>query len=195
VICETNPAPYRRLDRRRSPTRLLAEVRHSEHVDLSIRTARVTDQDALADISRSASLSNDGDRANLLAHPELLAFDVAWTKNSRVRVAIVAGDIVGFATTRPLHDGSIELDDLFVDPGWMRRGVARALMSDAVAAARAEGRSRIEVSANIHARAFYDAAGFVTDGRVDTPFGPTPRMHLDLSEGDSPSVAEPAEAE
>jgi GNAT superfamily N-acetyltransferase len=190
---QTNPAPHLRLDGGRWPTRLLTQVRHTEHVDLSIRTARAADQDALADIFRLASLSNDGDRDNLLAHPELLAFDVAWTNNSRVRVAIVAGDIVGFATTRPLVDGSVELDDLFVDPGWMRRGVARALMSDAVAAAREEGLSRIEVSANVHATAFYDTAGFVTAGTVDTPFGPTPRMHLDLSEVDSPTVAESGE--
>jgi ribosomal protein S18 acetylase RimI-like enzyme len=179
--------------RRRSPTRLLAVVRHTEPVDLSIRSARAADQDALADIFRRASLTHDGDRDNLLAHPELLAFDAAWTKNSRVRVAIVAGDVVGFATTRPLDDGSVELDDLFVDPGWMRRGVARALVSDAVTAAREEGRSRIEASANVHATAFYDAAGFVTTGTLDTPFGLTPRMHLDLSEVDSPTVAESGE--
>ena len=110
-----------------------------------------------------------------------------------MRVAIVAGGVVGFATTRALDHGSVELDDLFVGPGWMRRGVARALMADAVSAAKAEGRSRIEVSANVHARAFYDTAGFVTTSTVDTPFGPTLRMHLDLNEVDNPTGAESAE--
>ena len=64
---------------------------HTEQVDLWIRTARTADQDAIAGIFRRASLSNDGDRDNLFAHPELLAFDTGWTKNSRVRVAIAAG--------------------------------------------------------------------------------------------------------
>ena len=66
-------------------------------------------------------------------------------------------------------------------------------MSDAVAAAREEGLSRIEVSANVHARAFYEAVGFVTAGTVDTLFGPTPRMHLDLGEADGSTTVETAD--
>jgi hypothetical protein len=38
---------------------------------------------------------------------------------------------------------------------------------------------RIDVTANTHARAFYEAAGFVHDGRTETPGGPGHRMHLD----------------
>ncbi|HEU4840648.1 MAG TPA: GNAT family N-acetyltransferase [Ilumatobacteraceae bacterium] len=161
-------------------------------MELSIRTARVGDHDVLADIFRRASLSNAGDRDNLLAHPELLVFDRAWIEHGRVRVAVVAGRVVGFATTRPVDDDTAELDDLFVDPGRMRRGVARALVSDAVAAARGEGRSRIDVSANVHAGAFYEAVGFVSVGTVDTLFGPTPRMRLDLGEVDGPALADSA---
>jgi GNAT superfamily N-acetyltransferase len=164
-------------------------VRHTDEVELSIRTAWADDHDALADIFRRASLSNAGDRDNMLAHPELLVFDRAWIEHGRVRVAVVAGRVVGFATTRPVDDGSAELDDLFVDPGWMRRGVARALVSDAVAVAQGEGRSRIDVSANVHAMAFYEAVGFVAMGTVDTLFGPTPRMRLEV---DGPPVADSA---
>lgn len=136
--------------------------------------------------------SNEGDQANLLAHPELLVFDAAWTKNSRVRVALVCEFVVGFATTRALDADAVELDDLFVDPAWTRRRVGRALLSDAVVAARADGVARIEVSGNVHATAFYEAAGFVTQTMVDTPFGPTPRMHLGLGQRDS-TAAEAAE--
>jgi hypothetical protein len=38
---------------------------------------------------------------------------------------------------------------------------------------------RIEVTANKHAQAFYEAAGFVHDGLTQTPGGPAHRMHLD----------------
>jgi ribosomal protein S18 acetylase RimI-like enzyme len=67
-----------------------------------------------------------------------------------------------------------------VDPDWMRRGIGRALVSDTAATARARNLSRIEVTANDHALAFYEAVGFVRDGTVSTPFGSAPRMHLDV---------------
>jgi hypothetical protein len=40
--------------------------------------------------------------------------------------------------------------------------------------------SRIEVTANPHAMAFYERAGFVPDGTAETRFGAAPRMRLDL---------------
>jgi hypothetical protein len=89
---------------------------------------------------------------------ELLGFDTAWTK-SRVRVALVGELIVGFGTARALDGDAVELDDLFVDPAWTRPGVARALLSDAVAAARVDGVSRIEVMASVHANAFAKWSG------------------------------------
>ena len=84
------------------------------------------------------------------------------------------GRIVGFATLL-----GAELEDLFVDPAWMRRGIGRALLLDAVAVARAQGLERVEVTANPHALPFYERVGFVPDGTVETDFGPGTRMHRD----------------
>ena len=65
-------------------------------------------------------LSNEGDRALIAAHPEFLVFsDVRRAADS----CAVDGDrVLGFATT--LVAGVDELTDLFVDPDWMRRGIA-----------------------------------------------------------------------
>ena len=57
--------------------------------------------------------------------------------------------------------GVFELEDLFVDPGWMRRGIATALVASIADAVRARGGERLEVTANEHALGFYTAAGFV----------------------------------
>lgn len=143
-----------------------------------VRDARPADLAAVRAIYRRASLSNEGDRANLLAHPEVLEFSDGPVRDGRTRVATVDGVVVGFAT--PVWgDDAVELEDLFVDPRWMRRGVAMALVRDLVAAAR--GRvGRIEVSANPHAAAFYEAAGFVVDGVANLRWGVAPRMHLDI---------------
>jgi ribosomal protein S18 acetylase RimI-like enzyme len=125
-------------------------------------------------------LSNEGDRENLLAHPELLEFDAAALDNGATRVAVVDGLVVGFATLRLVDDMAAELDDLFVDPDWMRNGVARALVSDLVEAAKRRGIARIDVAANGHAMGFYEAAGFIADGTVETTFGPATHMHLNV---------------
>ncbi len=140
-----------------------------------IRVAVPADLGALRDLFRRSSLSNAGDRASLLAHPEALEFAGLAVDEGLTRVAVVDGRIVGFATL--LGDG--ELEDLFVDPGFMRRGTGRALVLDAVALARVRGLSRIEVTANGEALGFYESVGFVLDGAVETAFGRGSRMHLD----------------
>jgi GNAT superfamily N-acetyltransferase len=137
--------------------------------ELLIRDSTRADLSALEEIFRRAALTNEGDREWISAHPEQFGIDEANVIEGRTRVAVVEGRIVGFATL--VGD---ELEDLFTDPDWMRRGIATALVRDA-----ASNVHRIEVTANMHAQAFYEAAGFVHDGLTQTPGGPAHRMHLD----------------
>ena len=95
----------------------------------------------------------------------------------RTYVAEEDGSIVGFATWADVG-GTIELEDLFVDPGWRRRGIATALVSRIVDVLRARGAECLEVTANPHARGFYSAAGFIDCGMAETDFGAAPRMML-----------------
>ena len=91
-----------------------------------VRQAEQADASALGDLFRRSSLSNAGDRASLLAHPDALEFSYEAVKEHCVRVAVVDDRIVGFATV--VATGRVgELEDLFVDPDWMRRGVCRHL--------------------------------------------------------------------
>jgi GNAT superfamily N-acetyltransferase len=146
-----------------------------------IRDAGPADVPVLRQVYRRASLSNEGDRMNLLANPDALEWGGLGGDDRRTRVAAIAGGrIAGFATSRPAGD-ALELDDLFVDPGWRRQGAARALVLDVVAHARNQGIGRIQVTANQHALVFYEKAGFVADHEVQTRFGPGLRMHLDVA--------------
>ena len=73
---------------------------------------------------------------------------------------------------------------------WVRRGIATALVLDALANAREREVARIEVTANGHALAFYESVGFVWDGMSQTQFGRGFRMHVDipLSSSGAPAV-------
>ena len=142
-----------------------------------IRLGVPADLRAASDVYRSASLSNAGDRDNLLAHPGYLMLGPHGLAEGRTHVAEEDGSIVGFATWA--RDGRVfELEDLFVDPGWMRRGIAMALVGCIADAVRARGAERLEVTANAHALGFYAAAGFIDCGVSETAFGPARRMVL-----------------
>ena len=116
----------------------------------------------------------------LIAHPEFLLLDEALIGRGRTRVALFDGTIVGFASTSRSGDRTLELDDLFVDPVRRRRGAARELILHICKEASKEHISRIDVTANDHAMAFYRAVGFEGEDRVATEFGVGVRMHVNI---------------
>lgn len=144
-----------------------------------IRLGTLADLPAAASVYRRASLSNPGDRDNLLAHPEYLILQPEGLAEGRTYVAEQDGSVVGFATWARAGD-VVELADLFVDPDWRRRGIAAALVSQIVDVLRARGVRYLEVTANPHAQGFYAAAGFTDCGTAETAFGSGSRKRLSL---------------
>jgi GNAT superfamily N-acetyltransferase len=149
-----------------------------------VREATLGDMPSLQAVFERASLSNEGDRAVLLAHPDVLVYSDEWVRRGDTRAATHAGRVVGFVTA-VLDSGSYEIEDLFVDPDFMRQGIGRALMADVVARARAANVRRVDVTGNGHALAFYFAVGFVRDGDAEVEFGRAHRLHLDIADADS----------
>jgi GNAT superfamily N-acetyltransferase len=150
------------------------------HTGGVIRLGTPADLAAASGVYRRASLSNAGDRDNLLAHPEYLTLGPAGLAEGRTHVAEEDGTVVGFATWIETA-GTMELEDLFVDPDYMRHGIATALVNCIAAVLRACGAEFLEVTANPHALGFYRAAGFTDCGVAETDFGAAPRMVLAIS--------------
>jgi GNAT superfamily N-acetyltransferase len=145
-----------------------------------IRLGTPADFAAADSVYGRASLSNAGDRDILDAHPEYLVLRPDGLAEGRTYVAEEDGAVVGFATWAE-GDGVMELEDLFVDPDYMRRGIGTALVRQVADAMRARGVQRLEVTANPHAMAFYRAAGFADSGVTETEFGAAARMTLGIS--------------
>jgi GNAT superfamily N-acetyltransferase len=145
-----------------------------------IRLGTPADLAAAAGVYRRASLSNAGDRGSLLAHPEHLILGPEGLAEGRTYVAEQDGAVVGFATWAEAA-GTMELEDLFVDPGYMRRGIAAALVSRIAEVVRARGAECLEVTANPHALGFYRASGFTGRGVAETELGAGYRMVLAIS--------------
>ncbi len=151
---------------------------------LVIRAAKPADMPALSAVYRRSSLSNDGDRPDLLANPEFLEFSDLAVREGRTRVATAGDRVVGFATWLAAGGGVVEVEDLFVDPGWMRQGIGTALVLDLIEIVRDAGARRAEVTGNRHALAFYRSVGFTLDHEVATTLGSGLRMHLDITRAD-----------
>jgi GNAT superfamily N-acetyltransferase len=160
-------------------------LRASVSAGACIRDARVAEASALELLQRRASDVWEEYRADLAAHPEAIAAPSDAIAAGRVRVAVDStGRLLGFSTVLPTENGRCELDDLFVEPDVMRRGVGRLLVEDLAARATAAGAKFVDVTANPNAVGFYSCLGFVQTGNTSTQFGPAPRMTLDLRQLD-----------
>jgi GNAT superfamily N-acetyltransferase len=145
-----------------------------------IRLGTPSDLDRVTEVYRDASLSNPGDRDRLLAHPEHLVLEPDGLTEGRTHVAEENGSVVGFATWAETDGGSMELEDLFVDPPWMRRGIATALVNTIADVLRSRGADTLEVTASPDALGFYRSVGFIDVGVAETSFGSAPHLQLRL---------------
>ena len=108
---------------------------------------------------------------------------VPWSRwpAHRARTGRAGTGSSGSLPSPPAQDGGLELEDLFVDPDWRRRGIARHLVRQVVNTARDTGHRRLWVTGNLHALAFYLAVGFIQVDQVPTALGTALRMSLDLN--------------
>jgi GNAT superfamily N-acetyltransferase len=148
----------------------------------AIRLATPSERLALGELHRRSSYVWEEDRANLEAHPDALGVAREAIAAGRVRVAVgPAGELLGFSVVADAAAGVCELEDLFVDPDFMRQGVGRALVEDASGRARATGCCEMTVVAASHNFAFYGSVGFVPGEAVRTRFGPATRLRRRLA--------------
>jgi|SRR5579872_436004 len=142
---------------------------------MAVRKGALQDLPILKTVFRRSSWSNEGDRALLTEHPEFLELTDTAVQEGRTWIAEAEGRVVGFVTLRETPSAA-EVEDLFVDPGFMRRGVGRVLIETIASVAAERGWPQIEVDANPHAQEFYARTGFAESGRVQLEHGIAMRM-------------------
>ena len=142
--------------------------------ELRTRLARPDERDALEDLQRRASLALGEYNEQLEAEPDAIHLPIEQIHAGGVIVAELAERIAGFAAVI-IDENGAELDGLFVEPEFWRRGIGGSLVDLAVHEARLRGLSML-VIANPSARAFYERCGFTVEGEERTRFGPALRM-------------------
>src|SRR5215212_8894407 len=106
---------------------------------VTIRSAQVSERDALEMLQRRSSMHEPMYRAQLAAQPDAIELPVEQVAAGLARVAEHNGVIVGFAVLLNRSADACELDGLFVEPDRMRSGVGRYLVEDAKRIARERG--------------------------------------------------------
>lgn len=139
--------------------------------DVHLRVASPSEKEDLEELQRRASLENPGDRESLLAHPDAIEVPREQLESGSVIVAEAEGMVLGFAAVVPRQDGEAELDALFVEPGFWKRGIGRRLVMRCAVLAESRGARSLHVVGNPHAEGFYAACGFETVGTTMTRFG------------------------
>jgi GNAT superfamily N-acetyltransferase len=88
----------------------------------------------------------------------MLTFSAADLVQAEVITAVVDEEITGFYRLS-VQGRRASLDDLWVRPEWMGRGLGRALFQHARANAGAAGASTLEIESDPNARGFYEKMG------------------------------------
>ena len=96
--------------------------------------------------------------------PEL-AISATDIRDGPTFIAIADAEVGGFYSLRP-SPLAWELDNLWVQPEFMHRGIGRALLAHALATAVRGGASEVTVDADPHAESFYLECGAIRRGEV-----------------------------
>ena len=130
-------------------------------IECRIRPARIGEAAALSELCfRSKQVWGYDDtfmaraRQALRVKPEEIAAGDVWV------AAAADQSIAGVVALAPAGEpATLDLDKLFIEPGWIRGGVGRLLLAHAIGEARRRGATRLTILADPNAAAFYEHNG------------------------------------
>ncbi|HEY8575728.1 MAG TPA: GNAT family N-acetyltransferase [Devosia sp.] len=140
----------------------------------TIRRAELDDLQQLNNVMCRASLAVETGEVlqQLLDKPEYLQLDPGLITSGQVILAECDGVPIGFASYLVSGSAEAELDGMFVDPKYWRRGVGRLLFEAVEHHLVARQAAGIRVVAGVRAVEFYKSVGFLIAGEAKTALGP-----------------------
>lgn len=136
-----------------------------------VREARETDAAALTELCVRSKAHWGYDAEFMRDALEDLTVSPEYVRRNRVRVAEVGGELAAFYSLEVLG-GKIELDNLFVEPRFMGRGLGGMLFGHAAEEARRAGFARMLIVSDPYAESFYLARGARKVGEVPSRVRP-----------------------
>lgn len=126
--------------------------------EFQIRPAKPEEAGTLTEIALAAKAHWGYPREWIERWRPLLTFGPVDLLNAEVAVCTVEGRITAFYRLL-IRDRRAVLDDLWVRPEWIGRGLGRALFLHALESARRQGAAVLEIEADPNAQGFYEKMG------------------------------------
>ncbi len=131
---------------------------HLERHPIHVRQGRGEEFERLREIAIAAKAHWGYELARVREWAEAGGFEPESLDRRLVYVAEAHGEPIGWASLVPRGEVGW-LEDLWLEPQWIGRGVGRLLFEHAAAEARQLGAQRLEWEAEPHARGFYERMG------------------------------------
>jgi GNAT superfamily N-acetyltransferase len=150
--------------------------------NVCIRPAAADEGELLREIAIAAKASWGYDLARVREWAAMGDFSPAGLQRKDVFVASAGDDPVGWAAT--IRCGNVVwLDDLWIEPAWMDKGVGSKLFDHAVNLARRSGAIRLEWETETNAIGFYEKMGgrYLREGELSIWGRVNPVMGLSLA--------------
>ncbi|TMJ63419.1 MAG: GNAT family N-acetyltransferase [Alphaproteobacteria bacterium] len=130
-------------------------------IECRVRPGRVEEAAALSELCFHSKQVWGYDDAFMAQVRQALRVKPKEIAAGNVWVAAAADQsIAGVVSLAPGGEpASLDLDKLFIEPGWIGRGFGRLLLTHAVAEARRRGATRLTIMADPNAAAFYERNG------------------------------------
>jgi GNAT superfamily N-acetyltransferase len=153
-------------------------------VRVRIRPARTGEAAALTAIAHAAKRYWGYPEAWIAQWQDALTITPAYIRDHAVFVAPDGEDRPRGFYGLAIDGADAVLDHLWMEPGWMGRGLGRELLSHAMKTARARGATRLQIDSDPHAEEFYRRMGARRVGEVradvDDVQRVLPRMEITL---------------
>lgn len=134
----------------------------------TIRRARPVEAERLTEIAHAAKRYWNYPEAWIREWRDPLTVTRASIETQRMFVAEADGVIAGFYALSGAGP-VVELEHLWIDPGYIGRGLGRRLVEHCKREARARGAERIEIDSDPHAEPFYVRVGAHRIGGTPAP--------------------------
>ncbi len=156
----------------------MARVAPNPEATYTIRPARPEEAEILTELAIRSKGHWGYDAAFLAACRAELTFSAEDLSNALSFVVDGPDGPAGFYRLLVRDDGMGELDDLFVDPAAIGRGVGKRLWEHAVAQAAALGCKELTIQSDPFAEGFYRAMGAERIGELESGSVPGRRLPL-----------------
>jgi len=149
---------------------------------LIISLAEASHADLLTNLTRRSKAHWGYSESQIIAWHDQLVISQKEIMEGRVWIGTLADTIVGYYSYEVLSASTIKLDNLFLEPSYMGKGLGKLLMQDFLDRAKQQDFQTATLDAEPYAEPFYRGFGFHIIGQLESsiPGRSLPVMRLDL---------------